>query len=90
MGTRHLLYVGPHADGVEIFDTGEWASPGEPIEVDAELAGRAPKGEPGDEDFDPGEGLLAQPSNWKLATAAATTKAKKQAEADQVAGEEHA
>lgn len=37
---------------------------GETVEVDAAAAGRSPTGEPGDEDYDPGEGLLAQPVNW--------------------------
>lgn len=50
--------------------------PDEIFEVDAKLAGRPPKGTPGDEDYDPGEGLLAQVGNYQLAKApkAATSK----------------
>lgn len=72
---KNVVYVGPFADGVEIADTGAWASPGEPVEVPDEVAGRPPKGKPEDEDYDPGEGLLAQTSNW----AKAGTKAAKAA-----------
>lgn len=39
------------------------ARKGEPIEVPDELAGRPPGGSPGEEGYDPGEGLLAQ-SCW--------------------------
>lgn len=40
--------------------------PGETFEVDAKLAGRAPSGTPGEDDYDPGEGLLAQVGNFEL------------------------
>lgn len=39
---------------------------GEEFEVDAAVAGRAPKGDPADEDYDIGEGLLAQIGNYEL------------------------
>lgn len=35
------------------------------VEVPDELAGRVPTGKPGDEDYDPGEGLLAQTDVWR-------------------------
>jgi hypothetical protein len=71
----NVVYIGPFAEGVEIAETGQWANPGEPVEVPTEVAGRAPKGKPEDEDYDSGEGLLAQPANW----AKAGTKAAKAA-----------
>lgn len=40
--------------------------PGEVFEVDAALAGRAPSGSVEDDDYDPGEGLLAQVGNYEL------------------------
>ena len=66
MATKTLIYVGPFAAGVYI-DTGQHLLPGEPAEVDAAVAGRAPEGD------DPGEGLLAQASNF----AAVTVKGRK-------------
>lgn len=41
--------------------------PGEVFEVDEALAGRAPSGTPGEDDYDLGEGLLAQIGNFELA-----------------------
>src|SRR4051794_33635742 len=41
---------------------------GQTVTVDKALAGRAPSGEPGTEDFDAGAGLLAQTAVWALAT----------------------
>jgi hypothetical protein len=52
----------------QIHDTGQWVEPDDTIEVDAALAGRSPKGTPGEEGYDPGEGLLAQPANWGPST----------------------
>lgn len=40
--------------------------PGEVFEIDAELAGHAPTGTPGEDDYDPGSGLLAQVGNYEL------------------------
>ena len=40
--------------------------PGETFTGPAALAGRAPSGTPGEEDWDPGEGLLGQTSNFEL------------------------
>lgn len=73
-----VKYIGPSA-AVEIADTGQWVERGETVEVSSELAGRTPSGKPEDEDYDPGEGLLAQTGNWakpttKAAKAVATPK----------------
>jgi hypothetical protein len=76
---KHVVYVGPFADGVEIADTGQWAHPGEPVEVPDDVAGRPPKGSPDDEGYDAGQGLLAQPANW----AKAGTKAAKAATSEE-------
>lgn len=40
--------------------------PGETFTVPAHLAGRAPSGTPGEDDWDPGEGLLGQTGNFAL------------------------
>ena len=64
--TTTIVYQGPFAAGVYI-DTGQHLLPGEPTDVDADVAGRAPEGD------DPGEGLLAQASNF----AAVTVKGRK-------------
>lgn len=61
---KTVTYIGGFADGVGLPD-GQWVAPGESVTVDNELAGRAPKGKPEDEDYDPGEGLLAQVTNFK-------------------------
>lgn len=78
MGTR-VRYIGIHEEGVELFDTGDFVEKGGVVEVDDELAGRAPSGKPGAEDYDAGAGLLAQTANWELADmqAASTTKPKR-------------
>lgn len=34
------------------------------VDVTPELAGYPPVGDHGDDDYDPGTGLLAQPTNW--------------------------
>lgn len=51
--------LGEHGDGC--------LEPGEVFEVDEQLAGRAPSGTPGEDGYDPGEGLLAQVGNYELA-----------------------
>jgi hypothetical protein len=56
----HITYVGPY-DEVVVAATGLTAKRGETVEVADQIAGRAPKGD------DPGEGLLAQPTNWQPA-----------------------
>ncbi len=72
MDTRLIVYVGAH-DAVEIPECGVIAVCGEPVAVPLELAGRAPNDEPQlladgtpNEDYDPGEGLLAQIDNWRV------------------------
>lgn len=79
MATKHVVYIGPFADGVEIADTGQWATPGESVEVPDEVAGRPPKGKPDSDGYDPGEGLLAQTSSW----ARPGTKAAKEAPSEE-------
>ncbi|HEY2084889.1 MAG TPA: hypothetical protein VGH54_02445 [Mycobacterium sp.] len=59
-----VVYVGNH-DEVEIDGVAELAYPGEPIEVPAAIAGKAPSGERWTEGYDPGFGLLAQIENWQ-------------------------
>jgi hypothetical protein len=72
--SKHVKYVGP-SDAVEVVGLG-LVKHGESVVVDADLAGRAPKGDPVDKDgspnpeYDPGEGLLAQPDNWESASKA--------------------
>lgn len=39
--------------------------PGEEFDVPATVAGRAPSGDPAGDDYDPGEGLLAQVGNYE-------------------------
>ena len=70
MATKTIKYIGPFADGVEIADLGIFAEPGEPFEVDEEVAGYAPDGD------DPGAGLLAQTDNFIEADMTASTVAK--------------
>lgn len=69
MATKPILYVGPFVAGVYI-DTGQHLLPGEPVDVDEAVAGRAPEGD------DPGEGLLAQTANFIEADMTASTVAK--------------
>lgn len=47
-----------------IESLGVLVADGATVLVDADAAGRPPKGKPEDENYDPGEGLLAQPVNW--------------------------
>lgn len=61
-----ISYVGPF-DEVEVPGVGV-VKRGEPVSVASALAGRVPS------DQDPGEGLLAQPSNWAPAKAASSKK----------------
>lgn len=65
-----ITYIGSFAAGVQLAN-GQWLAPNEPVEVDDATAGRAPKGNPGDDDYDPGEGLLAQTGNFATARTAA-------------------
>ena len=74
----HIRYVGPF-DEVEIAASGDVVARGATVEVPAEIAGRPPKGDRfvdagaanpvRNPDFDPGEGLLAQPDAWQPAKA---------------------
>lgn len=63
MATKLLEYIG----GVGPVDT-PYGLADPYVEMPAEAAGRPPKGEPGDADYDPGEGYLAQTGAWKLAS----------------------
>lgn len=66
-----IRYVGPF-DEVELAD-GTTVKRGDSVDVDADTAGRAPKGKPLNDDgspsksYDPGSGLLAQSDNWQAA-----------------------
>lgn len=75
MATKTIIYQGPFAEGVTI-ETGQHLLPGEPIDVDEAVVGRAPEGD------DPGEGLLAQTGNF----VAVTVKGRKPAEEDKSNG----
>ena len=59
-----LMYVGPH-DEVEIVETGQTCRRDETVTVAPAVAGRAPKGSPGEDGYEPGSGLLDQPDNWQ-------------------------
>jgi hypothetical protein len=61
-----VTYLGPH-DVIEIPAL-NWQSVqrNHSIDVPDELAGREPSGEPGDDGYDPGEGLLAQSESWRV------------------------
>lgn len=48
---------------------------GEEIEVDSEHAGHPPKGNPGDEGFDAGSGMLALTDVWQPSTTNAAKEA---------------
>lgn len=77
LGRVDLPLIGRQGD-----DEGEGVAclePGEEFEIDAKLAGRAPSGNPGDDEYDPGEGLLAQVGNYELVDAKKTTAAKRTA-----------
>lgn len=63
MDTKTILYVGPEPDGVAIA-TGQVLMPGEPTEVDVNLAGAAPFGAPGEDSYQPGGGLLGKPDTF--------------------------
>jgi hypothetical protein len=75
MATKSILYVGPFTAGVQI-ETGQWLDHGDPVEVDEDVAGRSPSGTPGEDDYDPGAGLLAQTANFVEADLSASTVAK--------------
>ncbi len=77
--------------GREIADTSQIVAYGDEVEVSEELGGRPPKGDPSDEDYDPGAGLLAQVDVWakpgtKAAKEAAAAAAAERAEAEKAAG----
>lgn len=77
MATKQIRYIGFSAQGVEVGE-GDWYGlflPGEPVDVPEEIAGRAPSGTLGDDDYDPGEGLLAQTGNFVEGAVAASTVA---------------
>jgi hypothetical protein len=63
LSTRLIQNIG----GIDLDTEYGPAPQGGFLEVPTDVAGRAPKGEPGDEDYDPGEGFLAQVNVWKLA-----------------------
>jgi hypothetical protein len=67
--TIPVEYVGPF-DQVEIATTGLVVKQGETVELYPNLAGRAPSGDPGEDGYDPGEGLLAQVDTWRQAKSA--------------------
>ncbi len=84
-----LQYIGPH-DAVEIADTGQIVARGAIARVPAEIAGREPSGAFADGvHADPGEGLLAQFTNFVPApkTAEAVAEAAAPAEAAALAAE---
>lgn len=60
-----------HVPGLQlartVAATGQSCPFGEVIDVDDDIAGHPPKGEPGDKGHDPGAGLLAQTDVWALA-----------------------
>lgn len=62
----------------QIAATGQEVDAGGITDVRKEFAGRPPKGDPGDDNYDPGEGLLAQPDNWQPVA----SKASKDTEGD--------
>lgn len=57
------------------------------VEVPSDLAGRPPKGDPGDADFDPGEGYLAQVDVWEPGGRTKPTKARQALKRDVTAPE---
>jgi hypothetical protein len=67
MATVHIRYVGP-IDEIDLPLIGRSVKRGEVFEVDEQHAGHAPSGTPGEDDYDPGEGLLAQVGNYEAAT----------------------
>lgn len=71
-----LTYTGPF-DEVEVPALGRNVKHGETVDVPAAIAGRAPSAttdDDGNETADPGEGLLAQATNWQPARAASSRK----------------
>lgn len=73
---------GPPFPELEIAATGQVVARGEAVEVSKAVAGRAPKGKPGEEGYDPGEGLLAQVDVWREAHKAEVAAAKRKAEGE--------
>jgi transposase len=62
--TTKLVYIGIHDEVFMPALDNLVAVRGEPVDVPSGFVGSAPKGTPGDEDYSPGEGLLAQVENW--------------------------
>lgn len=73
-----IRYIGPFAGGVDTAegDHEQHFARDEPTDCPPEIAGRTPKGEPTDEDYDPGEGLLAQVANFEIVTTKTATATK--------------
>lgn len=65
---KFIQYVGSF-DEVEVFGLGA-IKRGDSVECPDDLAGKPPRGDVGDKGYDAGEGLLAQPENWKPAKSA--------------------
>jgi hypothetical protein len=69
---KPIKYIGPF-DEVEVHGLGS-VKRGEVVEAADELVGRSASGTPGEDGYDPGAGLLAQPDNWQSVKPAAKTK----------------
>lgn len=67
-----ISYVGPF-DEVEVLGVGV-VKRGESVSVETSIAGRVATPDEDPEKNDPGEGLLAQPSNWVAAKAPVSKK----------------
>jgi hypothetical protein len=76
MDTKTLVYVGPHDVVEQESLEGHVIERGVPTDFPADVAGEPPVGHPlADPDYDPGWGLLAQPTNWVEYEAAAPSAA---------------
>lgn len=67
-----ISYVGPF-DEIDVPGVGV-VKRNASVSVPSDLAGRVPSGDVDAEDYDPGVGLLAQPSNWVPAKPAKPAK----------------
>lgn len=66
-----------HLPGVDLLDDNGDAltvEAGTVIDVPDEIAGKPPKGEPGNKTYDPGSGLLAQTDVWETGPKSASVK----------------
>lgn len=66
-----------HIAGVPLVDDDGkalTADEGTVIDVPDEIAGKPPKGEPGNKTYDPGDGLLAQSDVWEAGPKSAPVK----------------